>query len=340
MEKGEVMQLQQPMYLRVMEIQRTKKMNNRRQQWRHYIRRFCDVWLCANNHSEKTIRAYRTDLVQFSRQLPRSCSILQINRFRIEGWVVRLQKQQYAGTSIRRKLASLRAFFGYLVASNEVMTSPLKDLRIRLDSVKRLTRIVPKRDVRAIVLTVDRQKSRRSLKQLPTKQRLQRLRNALMIRLLCLTGIRVGELVSLQITEVQQDERTLIIHGKGYRERLAFVTDPPTAILLDEYLKIRRALFPDSIALFTNVQGAPLATESVRHILRRLGIIAGASCRVTPHMLRHTAATTLLENGADLRIVQEFLGHGSIRSTERYTHIARGHLLRVLRRTNPLRQIV
>jgi integrase/recombinase XerD len=85
--------------------------------------------------------------------------------------------------------------------------------------------------------------------------------------------------------------------------------------------------------------GEALNTETVRHLLRKIGEIAGTSRRITPHMLRHTAATTLLENGADLRIVQEFLGHDSIRSTERYTHIARSHFQKVLRRTNPLKNM-
>jgi integrase/recombinase XerD len=153
------------------------------------------------------------------------------------------------------------------------------------------------------------------------------------------TGIRVGELVSLRIADVQQQERMLLIHGKGNRERIAFVSDPASATLLDRYLQARRMCFKDREPLFPNAFGAALSTDSTRAILRALAQAANLSRRITPHMLRHTAATFLLENGADLRIVQEFLGHDSIRSTERYIHVARVHLIRVLRRANPLKRV-
>jgi site-specific recombinase XerD len=310
-----------------------------RQLWKRHIEQFCDVWLCALNRSRKTIRAYRTDLLQFARYLPRSSTPRRVNRNTMEGWIATLQKQEYAASSIRRKLACLRVFFGYMVDQHQVTISPLRDIRIRLGTVKRLTRVVQRSDVRAIVQTVDRQASQRKMRRLSTIGRFVRLRNALLVRLLCATGIRVGELVSLRLTDVKQIDHALIIHGKGSRERLAFIADLMTARVLDRYLKERRTCFADCDSLFTNAIGSQLSTDSARCILREIGQEAGASCRVTPHMLRHTAATSLLENGADLRIVQEFLGHDSIRSTERYTHIAQGHLLRVLRRANPLKHV-
>ena len=160
-----------------------------------------------------------------------------------------------------------------------------------------------------------------------------------MLRLLCITGMRVGELVSLQLSDVHSGDRAFTVHGKGNRERFAFVTDPDTTRLFDRFLKERRARCVDNPALFTGTGKRPITTDSFRKVLRTLCQIASVESKVTPHMLRHTAATSLLENGADLRIVQEFLGHDSIRSTERYTHIAREHLLKVLRRANPLRRV-
>ena len=160
-----------------------------------------------------------------------------------------------------------------------------------------------------------------------------------MLRLLCVTGMRVGELVSLQMSDIHPEHRAITVHGKGNRERLAFVTDPNTARLFDRFLKQRRTICADNSALFTGFGTQAITTDIVRKILQKFCHIAGTASKVTPHMLRHTAATSLLENGADLRIVQEFLGHDSIRSTERYTHVAHDHLLRVLRRANPLRRI-
>ena len=310
-----------------------------RRLWNRHIKRFCDVWLCANNRSAKTVRAYRTDLTQFVRRLPRSEYPRRLCRASIEGWVAELQRQEYAASSIRRKLACLRGFFGYLVDQGELKSSPLRDVRLRLGAVKRLTRVVSRHDIRAVIHTVDRRASRYRTRGLASIDRLRCLRDAFAVRLLCVTGIRVGELVSLRLSSVHQQERTLVIHGKGARERLAFVTDHATALLLDRYLKERRQSFANLEELFTTTAGTKLSTDGMRFILRGLGKTAGVSSRITPHMLRHTAATALLENGADLRIVQEFLGHDSIRSTERYTHVARSHLLRVLRRANPLRRV-
>lgn len=255
------------------------------------------------------------------------------------GIPARLQRRKYAGSSIRRKLASLRAFFSYLVESEQLLHSPMKDLRIRLGAMKRLTRVVPRHDLRAVVRKADQLANRYSVRLLSQTQRFMRLRNALIVRLLCVTGMRVGELVALQLIDVQQREKALIIQGKGNRERLAFVSDAQTVLLLARYVSVRQTLFPDHPSLITNARGFSLRTESVRQILRQLGQISEAGCKITPHMLRHTAATALLENGADLRIVQVFLGHDSIRSTERYTHVAKAHLLRVLRHTNPLKRV-
>ncbi len=286
------------------------------------------------------MRAYRIDIKQFARHLPRSCGPGRVRRATIEGWVATLQKHPYARNSIHRKLASLRSFYAYLVESGKVSVSPLADVRVRLGAVKRLTRIVLRRDVRALVKSADRQARRNATGKLPERRQFIRLRNALIVRILCVTGMRVGELVSLQLADVHQREKTLNVHGKGSRERLAFVAaDPATARMLDRYLRKRKDLFRNQDSLFVGFAGQALTTDSVRQLLRMLGTDAGATGRITPHMLRHTAATTLLENGADIRIVQEFLGHGSIRSTERYTHVSRAHLQRVLRRTNPLKRV-
>jgi len=310
-----------------------------RQIWKRQIRQFCDVWLCASNRAPKTIQGYRADLMQFARQLSPDLSAKRLRRLEIEQWVARLQKLGYAGNSVRRKLASLRAFFTYLAASNVIDESPMKDVRLRLGSMRKLTRTVPRRDVRAMLRTVGRKANARALARLSNDRQLLRLRNALALRLLCATGIRVGELVALQIQDVQEQEMKMVIRGKGNRERLAFIVDCGTASLLRRYLRLARRGSVLGGPLLKNSAGGPLTTEGVRRLLRMVAAQSGTSHPVTPHMLRHTAATSLLENGADVRIVQEFLGHDSIRSTERYTHVSQWHLLRVLRTANPLKRV-
>jgi site-specific recombinase XerD len=320
-------------------IRKHRRTSTARQTWAREVKHFCEVWLRAIGRSELTIRAYRIDLGQFARAIPRSRAPRLVTRGDLESWVADLQRRQYEASSIRRKLASLRAFFGYLMQSGSLPSSPFADVRFRLGAPKRLTRIVPRRDVRAIIAEADRRATRRAISLLPARQRLVRLRNALFVRLLCLTGVRVGELVAVRLADVQTVGPSLTVRGKGNRERLAFVAEAETATLLKRFLRDRAQSFADQPALFTSAAGAAMTTDSGRLILRTLGKAACTSHRVTPHMLRHTAATALLENGVDLRVVQEFLGHDSIRSTERYTHVSRNHLLKVLRRANPLKHV-
>lgn len=317
---------------------RKRSRGGARNQWRRQIARFCDIWLCASNRSEKTIRAYRADLKQFAKQLPKSVGPRGVRNPMVEGWVAKLQKRDYSASSIRRKLASLRAFYAYLITTGRTATSPLSKVHIRLGETKRLTRVVLRRDLRALVAAADREAGRYRCRALTRVQRIKRLRNTLIVRLLCVTGIRVGELVSLRLSDVRQRERTLLITGKGNRERLAYIADPYTAALLERYLSARHHN-SEGEALFPRGKSANMSTENIRRVLRDLARSAQIHVRITPHMLRHTAATTLLENGADLRVVQEFLGHRSIRSTERYTYVSPAYLHRVLRRTNPLRRV-
>lgn len=312
---------------------------NQRAAWRRAIRHFCNVWLVANKRAEKTIRGYQIDLVQFTRQLPQSCGLRSVTRGMVEKWVARLQKENYERSSICRKLASLRALFGYLRLTRQVSKSPLQDLRISLGPEKRLTRVVPRDDVRSIVRIVDQNYQFHARSQIHSIRRLLKLRDAIIIRVLCLTGVRVGELVALHCRDVVHHSSALLITGKGSRERLAFLPDTRTKALIVQYLCARRRYFPSETSLFIGTDGSPLSTDSIRRILGTLSSAAKLSRRVTPHMLRHTAATSFLENGADLRVVQEFLGHGSIRSTERYTHITGGFLLSVLRKAHPLKRV-
>jgi site-specific recombinase XerD len=130
-------------------------------------------------------------------------------------------------------------------------------------------------------------------------------------------------------------ERSLLIHGKGRRERLAFFVEPHSYELIASYVAARVPL-PGS-ALFVNASGLPISTQTVANVIRALCLAAGVTKRVTPHTFRHTVATLLLRNGADLRVVQEILGHASITMTQRYTHVAKEHVRGALERHHPRR---
>jgi site-specific recombinase XerD len=149
------------------------------------------------------------------------------------------------------------------------------------------------------------------------------------------TGLRVGEVSSLNVQDFFMRESVFKVKGKGGRDRLAFVVDDETVHVQRQYLEARVRIETRSSALFLNSSGQRLTTQGIANVIAQLREKAGIERHVTPHMLRHTVATLLLRNGVDIRLVQEFLGHASIATTQRYTHVTKEHMIRVLRKRHP-----
>src|SRR5918912_1079945 len=161
------------------------------------------------------------------------------------------------------------------------------------------------------------------------------LRNLALVDLLFATGLRVGEVSSLNVQDFFMRESVFRVKGKGGRDRLAVVVDEETVHVQRQYLEARARIETRSPALFLNSSGLRLTTQGIANVIARLREEAGIERHVTPHMLRHTVATLLLHNGVDIRLVQEFLGHASIATTQRYTHVTKEHLVKVLRKRHP-----
>ena len=170
------------------------------------------------------------------------------------------------------------------------------------------------------------------------QRRLLAHRDQAMIWLLCSTALRVGELVAVSTPDVNINEGIIRVNGKGGKGRLAFLVDGDR-IRLQRYMEARRKIVSQNEFVFVNSRGRQITTEGVRGVVTRLSKVASITRHITPHMLRHTAATRLLENGANLRVVQEFLGHATIRSTERYTHVSANVLRETVRSCSPLRAL-
>ncbi len=161
------------------------------------------------------------------------------------------------------------------------------------------------------------------------------LRNFALVDLLFATGMRVGEASALDFEDFVVDESVFRVQGKGGRDRLAFVVDEQIVRIQREHREARSRLVTDSPSLFLNASGERLSTQGMANVIAQFRRDAGIERHITPHMLRHTVATLLLRNGVDIRVVQEFLGHASIATTQRYTHIAKEHLIGVLRKHHP-----
>ena len=300
------------------------------------VRRFIDGYFATCERSEKTRKAYLCDLRQFASFAGRRKPLASVGPDTVEGWISSLRAAGYAPASMRRKAASLKVFFGYWVRRAELVRSPFWRVRLSLGSPERLPRCLREQEAR-LLLRYTRENADRNQPVVGaglSKQYLG-LRDSALVDLLFATGIRVGEAASLDCGDYRPEDRAFHVIGKGGRSRLALLATAATLDLQRRYLRMRRSIPAKSPALFLNAQGGRLSTQGMTLILRRMAGEASIRRRVTPHMLRHTVASLLLRNGADLREVQEFLGHSSITTTQRYTHVAKRQLRHALKRHHP-----
>ena len=284
----------------------------------------------------KTESAYQTDLQQFVRYIGADAAVDQIKIERLESWARELANRNYATRSIRRKFAALRVFFGYWVRVGELASSPLWKIRLDLGRERRLPRALAASDLKRLVegawirvrpmdFTVDNPRSRSFLA----------LRDLAIVEVLFATGMRVGELVALNLLDWDPSESSFLVNGKGARQRLAVLPDKRSTVVFKRYFERRTGIHVPDDAVLLNSSGSRLSAQGVARMLGRVAASAGIRIRITPHMLRHTVATLLLRNGADIRVVQELLGHASIATTQQYTHVAKEQLRCALRIHHP-----
>ncbi|MEW6715633.1 MAG: tyrosine recombinase XerC [Nitrospirota bacterium] len=284
-----------------------------------YIDEFITSLKAEKDVSAHTIRAYSNDLKEFhsfSDKKPEDIDNLEIRSF-----LASLHYRKLKKSSISRKLATIRSFYKYLHKEGYVKTNPAK-----LVSSPRLPRPLPK------FLTID---ETFSLMNAPEGDTFKATRDKSVIELLYSSGLRVSELTSLDISDLDIKESLVRVKGKGKKERITPVgSNAMTAI--KNYLPERISLKKKSQALFLNNRGGRLTQRSVRRILLQYCRTAGLKGYPSPHTLRHTFATHLLHGGADLRAIQELLGHSSLSTTQRYTHVDIAHLSEVYDKAHPM----
>ncbi|MGB9724213.1 MAG: site-specific tyrosine recombinase/integron integrase [Chloroflexia bacterium] len=289
-----------------------------------YLGEYLQTLEAGRGYSSHTIAAYRQDLEQFAAFLEEEGRPwLQVDRAVARRFLARLQERGMSPATIARKIAALRSFYGYLVRREVLPAHPLRALG---------TPKVPDRLPR--FLTVEETVA---LLMAPDLRTPQGLRDRAILELLYSSGLRVGELVALNLGDVDWGRREVHVRSKGGRERLALIGRPALRALRT-YVRQGRPLLAGrrpTEALFLNRRGGRLSDRSVRTLVSEYARQVGLE-DVTPHTLRHTFATHLLEGGADLRIVQELLGHARLTTTQRYTHVTQTHLREVYGRVFPL----
>lgn len=277
--------------------------------------------------AKNTQLAYMRDLrlLMKSLQLKADEELLQVSRQQLIAYLVRLKQEGRAASTVARKLASIKAFYRFLTAERYIRRNPAEVLEAASRGLH-----LPK------VLSV--QEVERLLDE-PNLGTLDGYRDKTMLELLYATGMRVSELVNVPVKNVDMKMQYVIVMGKGSKERMLPLGR--TALhYLEHYLSVVRPQLlhgkPDAAAeLFVTGWGGPMTRERFYEIIVAYGKSAGISKRVTPHMLRHSFATHLLNNGTDLRIVQELLGHADISTTQIYTHLDVERLREVYDKTHP-----
>jgi site-specific recombinase XerD len=286
--------------------------------------RFCALERQLSNH---TVQAYSADLADFRKWLAGEFTVSEITEATLKKYLeFMVGTRKLAASTIRRRFACLRAFFRHATILDR-SADPFTIWRPVLPRRKRLPRTLSRTEASNLLLSCNSASSalRKSESAFP-----------IIIRLLVVTGMRVGELCKLAIEDISPDCSTLRIQGKGARDRIAYITDGGLRRDLQALLELRRKSENTTRALFLNRYRAPMRPQSVRSRLRRVTHEAALSRRITPHMLRHTAATLLLETGVDIRFVQRLLGHSSIATTEIYTHVSDEALRTTLARADVL----
>ena len=290
------------------------------------IRRFLRYLRAERNASPLTVKSYREDLNHFREFLGKDQdpSPQTLSTPVLRGYLVALHEQGYSAATIARRLATLRSFFRFGQREGWVEGNPAKPLRNPRRG-RRLPHVLTTEEVEKLLNA-------------PPAEGFQGLRDRAILETLYSAGLRIGELVGLCDGDLDLKAGVIRVRGKGKRERLALL-GPYAVRALRKYLAVRkihpREAQGDDAPVFVNRFGRRLTTRSVARMLEKYLRQTGLDLRTTPHSLRHSFATHLLERGADIRSVQELLGHKSLITTQIYTHVNAAQLKDVYRQAHP-----
>lgn len=286
--------------------------------------------------SSHTLRAYRIDLDQLLTWLQTTGSTA-FSRSQLKRYIVFLNAH-FSASSVKRKVAAVRAFANYQCLEKGAV-NPFLGARISIREPQMLPQTIPASSLAKILAPEQARPCETAL------TCFLRHRNQAILELLIATGIRVSELCQLDLESCNLTSKEARIYGKGSKERIVELESETTLQALSTYLKVRErwlartprhaASHGRCQAVFLNRFNARLSEQAVRSIIAKRAQAAGVSMRITPHMFRHTFATMLLEDDVNLRYIQNLLGHSSVKTTERYTHVARAKQREIMRKHNP-----
>ena len=287
-----------------------------------YLSNFINYLQATKNLSDKTLKAYSSDLNQFFKYennilAPNICAFISYLSIELK----------LKDTSVRRKIITLKNYYNYLIDNEIIDSSPFRKLKFRFKQEKKLPKTLTINEISKILKCFDIDPST-----LSAFSRKVYVRDSALIDLLISTGIRIGEAATITLDDIIKADHTLLIHGKGRKQRLIYVSSPTTWERLKILIKERKN--SGNNYLFVNRYGQPLSIHGIEDIYKKYIKKAQITTKSTPHYLRHTFATNLLANGADLRSVQEILGHASVATTQIYTEVTTARKKQVLKKFN------
>lgn len=300
-------------------------MNTLKTQIDNYLN-YCNV---QKRLDKKTQKAYKIDLQQFSQQVI-DTELVDITSDVLEHYISTLH-EKYKPKTVKRKIASLKAFFHYLEYKDLIAQNPFNKLLIHFREPVILPKTIPLHTIEKLLCTIYKQYQTAKT----TFQKRNALRDAAVTELLFATGIRISELCNLSNDNVNLQEGIILIYGKGKKERRIQIGNDSVLQILTEYSDNFHSERKKCNHFFASQSGNALSDQSVRRMLNKYTKLASIELHITPHMFRHTFATSLLESDVDIRYIQEMLGHSSINITEIYTHVTLAKQKDILSKKHP-----
>lgn len=291
----------------------------------NYLKEYLDDCLLRKRLNKKTLYAYKIDLKQYFDFIEKSSDD---DYKRINEYILYLNQNYTKHKTIKRKIASIKAFYSYLEYKEIIEFSPFRKIRTKIKEPKVLPKIIQKEYLEIIFQWLIHKLENANTEY---KKRIA-LRNLVIIELLFSTGMRISELCHLKVEDINFQERLLKIFGKGSKERIIYIGNDDVMKLLKLLLKYNE----NSQYLFLNKSNNQLSEQTVRILLNTIEKEKDFPMHITPHMFRHTFATTLLEKEVDIRYIQNILGHSSISTTQIYTHVNNAKQKEILTRKNPM----
>ena len=297
-----------------------------------HIKNYLEYCQCQKRLDKKTLKAYRIDLEQFRIKI-KTDSIMDITAGTLEDFIAALH-QEYKPKTVKRKIASVKALFHYLEYKDAITWNPFNKIHVKFRDPVILPKTIPLHTVEHFLSAIYAHRSEAKT----DCRKKNSLRDIAVIELLFATGMRISELCSLKMNDVNLYDRSILIYGKGSKERKIQIGNDAVIHVLEEYKAAFLSEMQSCNHFFANQSGRPLSDQSIRRMINKYTSLAAIELHITPHMFRHTFATSLLEADVDIRYIQEMLGHSSINITEIYTHVAMSKQMDILATKHPRKE--